>query len=202
MSKDHEDAKGLADVLTRLLTPIVDRLERLESKASPAASPPLSADETMAKLMAELRGQQADIDSFGLVEVVEGCTSDISGATFDAEIHYPVVRHMGRIVGKVADKGVVKVMRNYAWPVGIDKHVPEGVVPEGMTMFELGPQGQRETDSYRDWKYKTFAMADNRRFVGKALPAHVRATSTTAAQEKRLSELAAQVGTTTGKTGT
>lgn len=181
MSKDDKGtdiAEAIGTVLNRVLTPLLDRLERLEARSSGAPAnnePPLTADETMAKLMAALRGQQEGLDALGLVEIVEGCTSDISGATFDAEVQYPVVKHMGKIVGKLENKGVVKVMRNYAWPAGIDKHVADGgVVPDGMTMHELGPSGTQETDAFRQWKYETFAKADNRRFVGKPLPAHVR----------------------------
>lgn len=180
MSKDDkgtDSAEALGSVLNRVLSPLMDRLERLEARsaaANPPAAPPASADEQMAKLMAAMRGQQEGLEEFGLVEVVEGCTSDVSGATFDAEVQYPVIKHMGKIVGK-GPKGIVKVMRNYAWPAGIDKHVAEGgVVPDGMTMNELGPGGQQETDAFRQWKYETFAKADNQRFVGKPLPAHVR----------------------------
>ena len=106
MSKDDKGtdlAEALGSVLNRVLSPLMDRLERLEARsaaANPPAAPPASADEQMAKLMAAMRGQQEGLEEFGLVEVVEGCTSDVSGATFDAEVQYPVIKHMGKIVGK------------------------------------------------------------------------------------------------------
>jgi hypothetical protein len=175
MSK-NEDAESLASILTRILAPLAERIERIESKAAPAAATATpSADETMAQLMAALRGQQPELDTIGLVEVLEGCVSDMTGASFAAETHYPVVKVMGKPVGKDAARGVVRVMRSYVLPAGASKHVAEGgLVPDGMVMHELGPGGQQETDSFRQWTYDSFYKADAMRFVGKPLPPHVR----------------------------
>jgi hypothetical protein len=165
------EAEALASVLSRILTPLVERIERLEG-GKPQQQ--MSPDELHAKLMSELRGTNQDLEAFGLVEVVDGCRSD-TGATFDAEIQYPPLRINGRIVGKDDKKPTVRVLRNYAWPVGLDKHTSEGgLVPDGMTMTELGPGGQQESDAFRQWKYDEFYKADAKRLIGKPLPAHMR----------------------------
>ena len=170
--------KDTADLIARALQPfakvldaLVSRLEKLE--APKPGDKKLTPDEMLAEMMGELRGTNQDLSEFGLIDVVDGCVSD-SGATFDAEVQYSPVKIKGRVVGK-DPKGVVKVLRNYAWPAGIDKHAADGgVVPDGMTMMEQGPGGMQETDAYRQWKYDEFYKADARRYIGKPLPSHVR----------------------------
>lgn len=176
MSKEEKGlAESLGDVLNRVLSPILDRLERLENKGKAEEITPIdSPDELHEKLMASLRGQDQDLEPFHLIEVHQGCLSD-TGATFDAEVHYPALRKGGKIVGRDAKRGLVKVLSNYTWPEGVDKHVSQGgLVPDGMEMKELSGQwiGQ-ETDAYRQWKYEEFYKADNKRYVGKPLPAHI-----------------------------
>lgn len=185
MSKEHQEAETLAALLTRVLGPILDRLEKLESASKPnVPDVPAgvdTADEHHYKLMAALRGQDQGLERFKLVEVVEGCLSD-TGATFDAEVHYPPLRKEGKIVGRDPTKGLVKVLLNYQWPDGIDRHVRDGgVVPDGMEMKEVsGLWIGQETDAYRQWKWDEFMKADNKRYVGKPLPGHIRRVQPTA----------------------
>lgn len=171
----NEEAEALASVLARVLNPIVERLERLEAVVAPKEDGATSPDELHFKLMASLRGQDQEIESIGLVEIVHGCMSD-TGATFDAEVHYPPLKRGGRVVGKDPKKPIVKVLLNYTWPEGIDKHVADGgLVPDGMDMKELsGMWVGQETDNYRQWKYDEFTKADARRYVGKPLPSNIR----------------------------
>jgi hypothetical protein len=174
--------EAFAATMRTVLEPVLSRLERLEK--GPAAPEKKTADETMAEMMAAIRGQSDDITKLGLVEVVEGCTSDLGvqdsdgkqrGSTFDAELHYAPVVVSGKLVGK-SGAPVVRNLLKYTLPAGHDRHQNAGgLVPNGMSMKELGMDHQEKlADGYKQWLWETFWQADLRRFVGRQLPAHVR----------------------------
>jgi hypothetical protein len=178
---------AFANTMRTVMDPILTRIEQLEARAVPKAEEKLSPDEIYAKLMADIRGQSEDLAKIGLVEVVEGCTSDLGapdkdgtmhGASFDAELQFKPLIVGGKVMGKTG-VAVVKRFARYELPAGIDKHQRDGgLVPDGMTMQEIGANGtMRESDGYKQWVWETFLQADTRRFVGKALPAHVRPTA-------------------------
>jgi hypothetical protein len=152
MSKQEtEMAQSVGEILKAIVGPLLDRLERLETKAAPPPGPnPNEApDETFRRMMASLRG--TDQDRVALVEVVEGCVSD-TGAKFNGELQH----------------GVLVAMRDYTLPAASEVHVKDGgLVPDGMALGEVAGHGQ--------WKYEQFYLADARRFVGKPLPAWMRA---------------------------
>jgi hypothetical protein len=174
--------EAFAQTMRTVLDPVISRLERLER--GPATPDKKTADETMAEMMAAIRGQSEDVAKIGLVQVVDGCTSDLGvqdvdgqqhGATFDAELHFAPVVVNGKIIGK-SGAPIVRNLLNYKLPAGHDRHLNAGgLVPNGMSMKELGMDHQEKlSDGYKQWLWETFWQADLRRFVGRQLPPHVR----------------------------
>jgi hypothetical protein len=165
----------LADVMKATMQPLLERLERLEAGRASNLTP----DQQFHKTLETIRGSTDDVETIGLVEVVEGCKSDLGapdadgtmrGATFDAEIHYTPVMNGGKLVAKTSKCRVVQLLR-YRWPDGFDKHVSQGgLVPDGLEI----KSDANARSGYDQWLWETFLQADTRRFVGKALPAHVR----------------------------
>ncbi len=178
-------ANAFAATMRTVLDPLMARLEQLEAQKTPTVEK-LSGDEIHARMMKALRGQSDQIAELGLVEVIEGCVSDLGapdaegnmrGATFDAELQYVPVIVDGKIVGKRGTP-ICKRIFNYKLPEGYDKHLAEGgVVPAGMTIVTLEAieRGEGDTrEGYGQWLAETFWHADLKRFVGKQLPQHVR----------------------------
>jgi hypothetical protein len=187
--REQSMIQAFAQSMRTILDPLLTRIEQLEARgtvAAPVITERVSADETYAKMMSELRGQNEEIAKLGLVEVVTGCMSDLGattatgesvGATFDAELHHKPFSVGGKITGKVPGVlPIVKSLLHYTEPVGHDVHQAQGgLVPDGLTIQEQGPGGPRLSSTYVQWKWETFWQADIRRFVGKPLPAHIRA---------------------------
>jgi len=174
---------AFAQTMRTVLDPLVDRIAQLEANRGPVEDK-RTADEKYHELMAAIRGQSEDIAGLGLVEIVEGCTSDLGatdadgtqrGARFDAEVQYKPVVVNGKIVSK-SGPPTVRNLLNYTLPEGHDRHQAQGgIVPNGMTMKEIGADHQEKlSDGYKQWLWESFWQADLRRFVGKQLPAHVR----------------------------
>lgn len=172
---------------------------RAMRESRPAASPDaaLSPDELAAKLMAEIRGQRDDVAKLGLVEVVLGCKSDFTDATFDAEIHYETVTSGGKIIGKRPGPGKVVSLLHYKEPPAASIRTEDGgAVP--MDMTEIGANGASVPSlSYGQWKWESYWQADIRRFVGRPLPEHVKreAKMRTDAELDALTKPSAQSGT-------
>ena len=163
MAKDDRDA-----VLEQLAATNQALMERL-TQLIPAPVKPMTQDELAAKMMSELRG--GEDNGLNLVEVVTGCVSDVTGATFDAECHHKAARYQGRVV-KVPGEPVVKRMIGYTLPAAATTRREEGgEVPMDMT------EGAEPSVTYQQWVYENYTLVDSRRFVGKPLPAHVRAAA-------------------------
>ncbi len=174
MSKDDEPK--VSERERALMAAFAETMRTLMPGASTQRA--LSPEELHAKLMADLRGKHIDPKALGLIDVVEGCTSDFTGATFDAEITWPAATIDGKIVGRLPGDGTVTALRNYKEPAGVDKHTADGgLVPNGMKITENYGQGEEIADGYKQWRWESFWQADLRRFVGKSLPPHVRKTS-------------------------
>ena len=165
---------AFAETMRTVMTPMVEAMQRVGAPPEkPRAKTP---DELHAQLMGELRGQTVDPIALGLVDVVEGCTSDVSGASFDAEVNFPIATIDGKVAGKLPGPGRVVKLLNYKEPEGIRVHTRDGgLVPDGMVMTENYGNGPEMADGYKQWVWENFWQADLRRFVGKPLPAHIRA---------------------------
>ena len=177
------------EALVEAVSKLIERLERLESRAIASPAPVVtgkSPDELHASMMEDIRGSTDDVERIGLSETIVGVKSDLGaadsegnlhGATFDAVVNWQPVHKGGKLVGRTS-KCKVTTLANYAWPAGIDVHLSAGgLVPDGMEMLVANDK-TRETDQYKQWKYETFYKADCQRFVGRPLPAHLRAQPT------------------------
>jgi hypothetical protein len=84
---------------------------------------------------------------------VKNCPS-VTGATFTAKIDH---------------RGKVTELLDYECPTGVDALVTEGgIVPSG---YRIGG------NEHAHWKWSSFWQADINAFVGKPLPAHVKAAA-------------------------
>lgn len=133
-----EDAKDQGIVAA--LTALVERLERLEAKATPEGR--ISADELQQRIVAEIRGKDRPLPPS---EILKGCRSELTGGVFDAWI----------------ENGLVKELRNYVHAPGYDKHEAEGGrVPNGM------PIDPEDKFGYAKWLSDEWRR-DLAMFVGK-----------------------------------
>lgn len=94
------------------------------------------------------------------------CKSEETGATFEAHVlesrdaKFP----QGRIVG----------MRNYTHPEGVEVYQSNGgLVPDGMQILVHGAAAGTYTPEFKQWRWTTFYQTDLRRYVQRALAAHL-----------------------------
>jgi len=67
--------------------------------------------------------------------------------------------------------GVVFRLDAYTFPDGVDRHMPDGRVPDGLQIHDKNGQ---PTIVYKQWRWENFWQADLRRFIGKKLPKYAR----------------------------
>lgn len=95
------------------------------------------------------------------------CTSEETGATFEAHLleSRDVVKFpSGRIVG----------LRGYKHPEGVETYQSNGgLVPDGLQIFVHGAAAGSYTDSYKHWRWTTFYQTDLKRYVQRAIYAHL-----------------------------
>jgi hypothetical protein len=95
------------------------------------------------------------------------CKSEETGATFDAHV-------LESRDAKLYPQGRIVNLRNYKHPEGTETYQSNGgLVPDGLQILVHGAGPGTYTDTYKQWRWTTFYQTDLRRYVQRAIAAHL-----------------------------